>query len=154
MSVKTVWADRDSDGPTISGPYDGLLLIMNIGDESNRESPLPYDYDRSLREAMANAHASGWAIVYCFDKGTENPPEDFDFVDGQDHLRLMGETCKRPEADFSGMPEARMGQLTAMAQATFDKTDTFKFTQRAAMVAGRCRIEGLDALLPVTSLRF
>lgn len=153
MNVKTVWAG-EGEGTNVHGPYDGLMLIMNVGEDLVRTRPLPYDYERSLREAMAAAHAAGWAIVYCFDKGTEKPPEDFEFIESHDHLRLMGETCKRQEADFSGMPDVRMAEFKAMAQATFDKIDTFKFTRRAATIAGRCRIAGMDVLLPVTSLRF
>lgn len=154
MSVKTMWADRDGEAPTIHGPYDGLLLIMNVGLDSVKKDPLPYDYERALMEAIGMAHASGWAVIYAFDMGAEQAPEYFDFIEGMDHLRLMGETCKRAEANFSGVPSRRTQEFKAMAQAVFDKSDTFKFTQRIGRIAGKCKIEGIETFLPVTGLAF
>lgn len=144
----TVWADKQG-GP--AGPFEGVLILMNMGQDDLATSPMDSEYGIGLASAIAEAHAKGRLVLYVFDRGMSPPPEYFDVIEGMDHLRLMAQACGRDVASFPYDAQARLWEFREMAAAAFSQKD-FKFTGHAASIAGKCEIHGMQAFVPPTKL--
>ena len=128
------------------GPYEGLLIIMNVGKTC---PPVPVDYQDMLIDEVSQAHANGWLVVYVGDKGVSLPEDYLDYIEDFDHIRLMHDFCGRKEADFSILPDERAKELSAMAQHGFSRPH-FSFQGTSARIVGRCKIGGKETLIPPT----
>lgn len=145
---EVIWADEQK-----AGPFDGVLIVMNIGkDDGVEPDPLPQHYFDSLSEAVAMAHARGHAVVYVFDKGIMLPRDELGSMTGMDFYRLMHEACGKATADFDLNPDRRNQQFIDMVDSIFSH-GAFTFVGKAAKITGICRIDGCEAIVPVTTLK-
>jgi len=141
------------DRPDTYGPFDGVLLVLNIGEDNYESLNLPQEYEDALQDALANAHADGWAVIYLFDnmRGVCNPPEHFEFTEEVDFYRLMRQTVGTGEASFSRVASERAQQFESMLENIWKHQD-FMFVGRSASIVGLCRVGGERVLFPVTAI--
>jgi len=150
-----IWADQSDK--RVCGPFDGLLMVLNVGNDSYPPRGWSQAYEDALIEAMTQAHYDGWAIVYLFDHGTSMPPTHFDFIEDMDFLRLTNTYCgSRPASkgcDFSLLPQERDEEIAGIA-AKIIQSPEFSFPGTPPVkVVGSCRIGGEEVLLPLTEVR-
>lgn len=133
------------------GPFDGVLIVMNIGRDNYRNLDMPKAYSEAVQDAVKQAHADGWAVIYAFDSkcGIDQPPDDWDFLPGHTHYRLMNDVCGRRFADFSLLPTPRMDEFRAMFEH-LKLHKAFNFQGNGQLLIGSCRIDQLPVLLPLT----
>lgn len=144
-----VWADRDENAP--EGPFDGCLVIMNIGVENF--ASFDKGYIERVLNAAADARASGWAILWVFngELGVMRLPEEWEFMDGHDYIRPMSVVCGRRDSNFPTLPDARKAEFKAMADAVFSHK-SFRFLGKTMTLMGSCSIDGTPVLLPPTEV--
>ena len=129
------------------GPYEGILIVMNIG---KTMPPVPEDYQDLLIGAVSEAHADGWLVAYVGDRGVGAPEDYLDYIEDLDHVRLMHDLCGRKDADFSILPEKRLEEFSEMVRHAFSRPH-FSFQGTSSKVMGRCRIGGKETLVPPTA---
>lgn len=138
------------DRQPVAGPFDGLLVIMNMPEGGFRR-----EYDEVVGEAIKQAHADGWLVMYVADglTGLHRPPAHYDEVDGMDHFRLFSSLGISDEFDY--IPSIRMAQFGRMAEAIASRGQEFGFPSRRlfAKVVGACKIGGVASLVPPTDVK-
>lgn len=146
---EAVWADEQR-----FGPFDGALIVMNIGSDDPAGEILPEHYMKSLQEAVSKAHTKGWAVVYAFDseRGVAPPLFELDAIHGMDFSRLMHDVCGLAKAEFDADPDARMSQFVSMTDRLFSH-DAFSFASYGCEITGRCFIDSTQAIVPVTQIQ-
>lgn len=142
------------DAPDSWGPFDGVLFVLNLGADNYNSVDMPEEYEESLRAAVDNAHADGWAVIYLFDntRGISLPPEGFEVMEGVDFYRLSYQTVSFREANFSPVRSERRAQFEGMLENLWGRDD-FKFLKRDACIVGLCKVGGEEFLFPVTPIR-
>jgi hypothetical protein len=148
----TIWVGQDPNeisDPSTFGPFDGCLVVMNIGKETYgdvyKTSPA---YIEQVENCIADAHADGWLVLYLFDSdtGAQPQPEEFDFVEGMDFFRPMSSICGRKDSNFALLPDKRSEQFAEMKKQICSK---FRVGSRVVFV-GQCSIDSVKVLLPPT----
>jgi len=122
------------------GPFDGLLIVMNIGEET----PVPSDYAIVMAGEIDEAYAAGWLVLHVYDKGISVPPDEA--IEGM-CLPVLSSACGEGELKFDLMPGKRLEQLKKMA-SHFWANSGLDFTSRNCKVMGRCLIDGAEVFLP------
>ena len=142
------------DASETYGPFSGALLILNVGRDNYEKIGITEEYEESLIEAIAMAHADGWATIYLFDdaRGVSLIPEGFEDIEDMNFCRLLRPSTGMPSADFSIVPSEREKQFAKMLERLW-KMEDFSFRGSSASIAGLCKIGGEEVLLPVTCLQ-
>ena len=145
-----IWIDRDEKKP--AGPFDGVLIVLNIGKENYKS--LPEKFVQSVRDAVGEAHAAGWLVLYLFDSaiGAQPPPEEFDNIEGFDFYRRVQDVWGRSAADFEPLPDKRMKEFVSLAES-IRQYKGFLIQGKAAKVIGSCSIAGSKTLMPLVEIK-
>ena len=144
-----VWVDRDENKP--AGPFDGVLIVLNVGNENFKS--LPKEFLQSVRDAVGEAHASGWLVLYLFDAFTaQPPPEEFDNIEGMDFYRRLQEVWGRDKADFEPLPEKRMKEFLSLAESV-RQYKGFVVQGKGVKAIGACSIAGSKTLMPLVEIK-
>jgi hypothetical protein len=145
-------------------PFDGCLIVMNIGKDNYRDLKMSREYELCICEAIKRAHAAGHAVLYLGDSlhGVMAPPDEFPALDGADVPRLMAQACRTQIAEFPANPMFRMAQFQEMARLVYSNSRNglllpLLFSEKSYEVgrwriAGSCTIEGVKVLHPVTTI--
>ena len=150
----TIWVGQDPNemsDPSAFGPFDGCLVVMNIGLETyNDVYKLSPAYIEQVENCVADAHADGWLVLYLFDSdtGAQPPPEEFDVIEGMDFFRPMGMTCGRKDSNFALLPDKRNEEFAEMKRQIRSK---FRAGGETVFV-GQCSIDSVKVLLPPTKV--
>ena len=141
-----VWADKKEGAKY--GPFDGCLMVMNIGEDTKHV--MTPEFHEQLTNAVADAHASGWVVLWVFDNetGAMKLPDDWDVIEDMDFVRMMFDVCGRKDSNFPTLPGARMEQFKAMAQCARSH-NSFDIRGRATKIMGSCSIDGVKVLMPL-----
>ena len=145
-----IWVDRNENKP--AGPFDGVLIVLNVGVENFKS--LPKEFLQSVRDAVGDAHAAGWLVLYLFDSaiGAQPPPEEFDNIEGFDFYRNMHDVWGRNVADFEPLPDKRMKEFVSLAESVREYKG-FVVQGKAAKIVGQCSIAGSKTLMPVVEIK-
>jgi hypothetical protein len=110
--IMAVWVD---EGPKPK-PYEGCLVIMNIGQDNI--SDVPVGEKEKVVEALADAHAGGCAVLYVFDSdvGPMPQPEEFDFVAEMDVVRMGFDILNMRTIQFSPDAEKQRAEMAALKE--------------------------------------
>lgn len=142
------------DKPEQYGPFNGALLVLNIGQDNIDKLGirLGSNYYEELVEAIADAMADGWAIMYLFDSehGVSEEPDGFEDHEDITFRRLLGKTCGMEVADFSLIPSERKKQFESMRKHLQEVEDLVVGDDMAVM--GSCKIGGDKVLMPLTPI--
>ena len=145
-----IWIGRDENKPL--GPFDGVLIVLNIGNENFKS--LPEKFVSSVRDAVGEAHAAGWLVLYLFDFNTVNPPPDeFDNMPEMDAYRRLKDVWKgKEEASFALLPTERNKEFLSLAgEIIVNKYWTI--TRKNAKIIGSCSIASEKTLMPLTEIK-
>ena len=142
-----VWVDKQ-DNP----PFEGALILFNLGNENYKA--FPSEYFEKIKEAVNQAHADGWAILYLFDQEimAMTPPEELEFVESSDFSRLANKTMGVPTLRFPFMPEDRLCYIKGLLLSLEDPLGQFKIDGRDFIIAGQCYIGKEKVFLPLTKV--
>lgn len=137
------------DATNVNGPFEGCLIVLNI----TQEELLAEDFVKVLSEAVAQAHADGWAVLYLHDndKGASPVPDFVPQAEGHDFPMLMSNVCSREKASFSLVPSKKNDEF----QALFDNIMTlegFCFEKNVGKLIGKCKLGGDDVMVPLTKI--
>lgn len=139
------WIDKKDDR------FNGCLMVLNIGQDNIHT--LPGDYKENLQAAIADGHAGGLLTLYVFDSET-GPfpiPDEFDNVEGMDHVRMMFDVGGRRDCDFSLLPDQRMEEFRKIGEVIRGHQG-FNFSPTNLKICGWCKISGSKVLLPLTPI--
>jgi len=143
-----VWVD---EGPKPK-PYDGCLIIMNIGQDNI--SDVPAGEKEKVVEALADAHAGGCAVLYVFDSdvGPMPPPEEFDFVVGMDEVRMGFDVLNMRMIQFSPGPDKQQAEMAALKDRLKERLNetTLRF-DGPVRFCGYCMVGEKKVFLPSTA---
>jgi hypothetical protein len=145
MATPTTWVNKQE-----YGPYNGVLIVFNIGKANYKTIPNMNEQYLSLVMSEVNsAHARGMSVLYLFDDEIpySMPPDEFDFMEEFDHIRpssMYGADLKFP-LDY----EARTTKMRKIAAEVFADT-TFTFVSRQTRFIGHIHIDGDAVLMPRT----
>ena len=131
--------DDDEKGSPI---FDGILIIMNV----NEETELPQEYQDNLSETHKEAVSKGMMSVHAFERGVDPLPWFLEDIEGHTFL-CPASHCGRYEFDFSESFEERENELKIMA-AEVAKRYNVRLTKNHLIFAGECRIGGETVLMP------
>lgn len=137
-------------------PFDGALIILNIGEENIKRLSLSTEYMGKISEAIKFAHAKGHIVLYLFDTtcGVMPRPDDFPSLDGADASALLNTLTQFPNTNFSENPIRRMATFREIAIRIFE-SGAFPFSsliQGAWRITGNCQINSTNVILPVTTI--
>jgi hypothetical protein len=136
----SVWIDEKP-----KYPFEGALIVMNMGQEDLEKFPPPAEYLASLVSEISEAHAAGRAVIYLFDKGTSPIPEHLDWMDDMDFRRLSS-SLGMPSLSFSLSVKERQRELEALATGARGQDD---FVVRGPVrIMGACLLDGERVLMP------
>lgn len=159
MPVPQKWIDTQAE------PFEGCLIILNIGKDNYDSLKICGEYYDNVVEAIKHAHAKGFAVLYLGDvkHGTMEPPEDLPALAGADVSRLMGHACGLQLAEFPAEPNARMAIFGEIARLLFERGRQgallpLTFTKDAYAngrwrICGNCTLDGEQVLHPVVEIQ-
>jgi len=141
-----IWIDEDEKAKV--EPFNGCLMILNIG--ADTLGGLNPDYVTELKEHISNAHADGLMTLYVFDveTGPSKVPEDWDFIESMDFIRMSFGVCGRRDFNFKVDPEARKKELTEMVDSA---RVHFPFNGPVS-ITGRCQIDSTPVVMPLVQI--
>ena len=143
-----VWVD---EGPK-PAPFNGCLVIMNIGQDNIHK--VPVGEKEKVVDALADAHAGGCAVLYVFDSdiGPMPPPEEFDSVEGMDGVRMGFDVLNMRTIQFSSDPDKQSAEMEALKERLKDrlKDTTLRF-DGPVRFCGYCMVGEKKVFLPLTT---
>ena len=141
-----IWAD-ENDRAAVE-PFNRCLMILNIG--ADTLGGLNPDYVMELKEHISNAHADGLMTLYVFDieTGPSKVPEDWDFIEGMDFIRMSFGVCGRRDFNFKVNPEERKKELAEMVNSV---RSSFPF-HGPVSITGRCQIDSTPVVMPLVQI--
>jgi hypothetical protein len=141
-----IWVDEDEKAKV--EPFNGCLIILNIG--ADTLSGLSADYITELKEHISNAHADGHVTLYIFDIDTSplKVPDDWDFIEGMDFIRMSFGVCGRRDFNFKVDPEVRKKELSEMVN---NLRVHFPF-HGSVSITGRCQIDSTPVVMPLVQI--
>lgn len=147
MTLETQWIDK----PDTFGPYEGCLVIMNMGKENYQAFEFPRDYEDSVSQAIANAHAGGWAVIHLFYDVSmlSECSDNLEFMEEMDHLR--GANMYGSNLDFSLDPDRRLAEMNSVMDGIWGD-ENFRFVGNRSAMIGQCKIAGAETLIPFTEI--
>ena len=142
------------DEPKAREPYEGCLVVFNIGEHNWHKIGMSKHFEETLTKAVADAHASGWLVQYVFDLGTElSPPPDFlDSAPEQDLTGISGKLLGMDFLDFSLVPSQRREQFKRIVERVSSQAGV-KLLGSSVVVTGWCKIGGDEVFLPPTRVK-
>lgn len=142
-----VWIGEMGERKQPLGPFDGVLVIMNVGSDAEPNS----DGMKAIWRAYEKALSKGWLIMHVFDRGIEPPPWFLGQVDGH-NLPCISSRIGKEDFDFSFSPDERKAEFERISKVIFSD-DEVKFARHPGFeIAGNCRIAGEDVVLPPIEL--
>ena len=143
-----VWLNKKE----VAGPFDGVLVVLNIGDGNYKT--FSEKYIASVREAVNDAHAAGFLVLYLFDTivGAMPPPDEFDNMEDMDFYRMMKDIWARDKADFAPLPNKRMEEFMGLVKS-IKESKLFSIPGKGAKIIGSCSIAGSQTLMPLTEIK-
>ena len=147
MDSDVIWVDK----PEIQ-PFDGALILFNVG-KGNYKS-FPEEYFEKIREAVNQAHADGWAVLYLFDQEIVEgeTPEELEFVEATDFVRLESKTIGVPSLRFPTIPEERICYIKGLLLSLDDPLGQFSVKKEKFIIVGQCYIGKEKVFLPLTEI--
>lgn len=138
------------DKPEKNGPFEGALVIFNIGSDNYESISMPAEYEQYLCDSINDAIARGLAIIYAWDtdKGISLPPLGYEDRDDMVFTRLLADVCGIQKADFDISPSERSTVFGHMAENLLSHKEFF-FTSPYVGFIGLCRIDGTDVFMPL-----
>jgi len=147
MDSDIIWVDK----PGVP-PFDGALLLFNVGNENYKS--FPQEYLDKIQAATQKAHADNWAVLYLFDPeiGIGPAPEPFEFVESHDFIRLADKVLGVPSLKFPFLPEERLCYIRGLLLSLEDPLSQFSVKKDKFILAGQCYIGKEKVLLPLTEV--
>lgn len=147
MTLDTQWVDK----PSTFGPYDGCLVVMNMGKDNYQAFEFPRDYEEEVVAAIGRAHADGWTVIHLFYHASSlsECADNFEFMEEVDHLR--GANMYGSNLDFSLDPVQRLREMNSIMDGIW-ADEGFKFFGNRSAMIGQCKIAGTEALIPFTEI--
>lgn len=141
------------DRKDFHGPFDGALVIFNLGEDDWPPEGMSQEYEDHLRESIASAYADGRVVLFLWDaaKGVSLPPECVETMPDMCFYRFLSDLCGVPVAEFPLLPRERDEEFRKMAQKIGESSEYVLAEKRFAFM-GRCWIGKKEVLLPFTPL--
>lgn len=140
-------------------PFEGLLMIVNLGEENFDDLNLSSDYIDSVSNAIRLAHAGGHAVLYLYDLANAHlsKPTLFGELEGSDFSSLITTIC--PEIKKFSFKKEYDEQLFKIASNIFNNGiepnvnfDQKYFETGNIKITGIFTIAGQEQMLPVTEI--
>ena len=148
------------DEPDRIEPFNGCLLVLNIGSENCDKIGMGKHFRTMLTEAVSEAHAAGWLVCYVFDNklGSSPPPDFVDSAPEQDLVGLSNKFFNVDAIELSLLPRERMRQLAQLierisCQPSPQGPQVLFVASFPAVATGLCKIDGDEVFLPPVKIR-
>lgn len=121
--------------------YDGMLMALNCGDDR-----VGGEFVADAAQAVAEAHARGWVVLYLFDEdGPRSPAGGLEFIEGHDFVRVEDGKISLP-----GDYEARRARLEEMRERLSSDDERYLVKGGSYGLLGACSMGGQEVLVPPT----
>lgn len=132
-------------------PYDGCLVIMNVGDET--EADVTVEQREILSKEVDDAHANGWLVIYAFDshQGVSKPPAFVEVVEDMDFPVLARAVFEVDIISFEYQPYLGKQEFSDFVSHVYDGhgiVGRFKFDHRTSRIVGFATVDGQKVFIP------